>query len=103
MFTLLEGELEVTFRGEVLVAHAGETLNIPANAPHHFKNVSGRPARVLCLCAPAGQDEYFKEIGTAVPTRTTTVPKPTGEQWNAFVQKAVALAPRYHSELLPPE
>src|ERR1700722_5535043 len=33
-FTILEGELEITFRGDKRVARAGETAHIPANAPH---------------------------------------------------------------------
>ncbi len=37
---LLEGELEFTFRGEKSVVRAGSTVNIPANAPHGFKNAS---------------------------------------------------------------
>jgi quercetin dioxygenase-like cupin family protein len=47
MFTILEGEIEVTFRGEKSTVRAGETLNIPANAPHSFTNASDRPARLL--------------------------------------------------------
>src|SRR6202795_4569775 len=43
MFTLLDGEIELTFRGAKSVVRAGETANIPANAPHHFRNASGRP------------------------------------------------------------
>src|SRR4051794_11019557 len=38
MFTILEGEIEVTFRGEKHVVKAGSTVNIPANAPHFFTN-----------------------------------------------------------------
>jgi quercetin dioxygenase-like cupin family protein len=34
MFTVLDGEVRVTFRGETLVARVGETINVPANAPH---------------------------------------------------------------------
>src|SRR5262245_13726398 len=34
MFTIVEGEIEVTFRGEKSGVHAGETVNIPANAPN---------------------------------------------------------------------
>src|SRR6266567_4379048 len=56
-FTLLEGELEATFRGEKAIVRAGETLSIPANAPHSFTNASGQPARLLCICAPAGVEE----------------------------------------------
>src|ERR1700734_2709782 len=48
MFTILEGELELTFRGEHTVARAGETVNVPANAPHAFTNASGESARLLC-------------------------------------------------------
>jgi quercetin dioxygenase-like cupin family protein len=34
MFTILEGEIELTFRGEAHSASAGSTVNIPADAPH---------------------------------------------------------------------
>ena len=45
MFTLLEGELEFTFRGQSQTVRAGSTVNVPSNAPHAFKNVSGeKPA-----------------------------------------------------------
>jgi quercetin dioxygenase-like cupin family protein len=44
MFHVLEGETEVIFRGAPSVARAGETVNVPANAPHAFRNVSDRPA-----------------------------------------------------------
>src|SRR6185437_2829320 len=57
MFTMLDGEVEFTFRGETMVARIGETVNIPANAPHSFRNASDRPARLLCVCSPSGQEE----------------------------------------------
>src|SRR5579875_2836496 len=43
MFTVLEGEIELTFRGARAVARAGDTVNVPANAPHRFRNASERP------------------------------------------------------------
>ena len=70
MFSVLEGEVEVTFRGETMTARSGETINVPANAPHAFRNVGDQPARLLCLCSPAGQDEFFLEVGQRVGTRT---------------------------------
>ena len=33
-FILLDGEMEATFRGKKSVVRAGDTINIPANAPH---------------------------------------------------------------------
>jgi quercetin dioxygenase-like cupin family protein len=75
LFVLLDGEIEFTFRGDKHVVHAGESINIPANAPHNFKNVSGRTARMLCMCTPAGQEEFFLLIGDRVPTRTSPPPE----------------------------
>src|SRR6202453_4319817 len=70
MFTVLSGEVSLTFRGEHLVARAGETVNVPANAPHAFTNSAGEPARLLCMCAPAGQEEFFLAVGQKVASRT---------------------------------
>lgn len=41
-FVVLGGEIEVTFRGETSTLRAGETANIPANAPHFFRNTADR-------------------------------------------------------------
>jgi quercetin dioxygenase-like cupin family protein len=100
MFTILDGEIELTFRGVSAVATAGETINVPANAPHQFRNVSERPARLLCLCSPAGQEEFFKEIGASVAHRTEAPPVLDAAATGAFIAKATALAPKYRTELL---
>src|SRR4051794_20048340 len=39
-FVILEGELEATFRGQKMSWRAGDTVNIPSNAPHQFHNSS---------------------------------------------------------------
>src|SRR3954454_19832387 len=51
-FSILEGELELTFRGKKMTARAGDTVHIPANAPHQFHNSSDAPVRMLCICSP---------------------------------------------------
>jgi quercetin dioxygenase-like cupin family protein len=102
MFTILEGELELTFRGEHMVARAGETVNVPANAPHAFTNASGQPVRLLCICSPSGQEDFFLEVGQPVATRTEPPPKLDAAAQQAFIAKSQALAPKYRTELLPP-
>jgi quercetin dioxygenase-like cupin family protein len=99
-FTLLAGELEFTFRGAKAVAQAGETVHVPANAPHQFHNSSGAPVRLLCICSPSGQEDFFREVGVAVATRTTPPPMLDGAAQAAFRAKGVALAPKYKTELL---
>jgi quercetin dioxygenase-like cupin family protein len=85
MFTILDGEIELTFRGVSAVATAGETINVPANAPHVFRNVSERPARLLCLCSPAGREEFFKKVGVAVADRTDAPPPLDDAATAAFI------------------
>ena len=99
-FTLLEGEIEATFRGEKSVVRAGETIHIPANAPHQFRNASSHRVRMLCICALSGQEEFFREIGVLVATRTTPPPKLDEAAQAEFRAKAATLAPRYRTELL---
>jgi len=101
-FIVLEGEIEATFRGVKSVASAGQTLHIPANAPHQFHNKSARPARLLCICSPAGQEEFFAKVGVPVATRTTAPPKLDDKAEAEFRAKAQALAPQYKTELLRP-
>lgn len=99
-FVLLDGELEATFRGQKRTVKAGETIHIPANAPHQFQNSSAKPVRMLCLCSPAGQEEFFEQLGTRVATRTATAPRLDEKQQAAFIKKATDLAPKYRTELL---
>jgi quercetin dioxygenase-like cupin family protein len=99
-FILLEGEMEATFRGVKSIVKAGETVNIPANAPHQFHNASDQPVRLLCICAPAGQEKFFAEVGVLVATRTTPPPKPDPAAQAEFKAKAEALAPKYRTEFL---
>ena len=101
-FMLLEGEIEATFRGEKSTVRAGETLHIPANAPHSFTNASKANVRLLCICAPAGQEEFFAQVGVSVATRTASPPKLDKEARAAFMKKAEALAPKYRTELIKP-
>ncbi len=101
-FILLAGEIEATFRGEKAVVKAGETLHIPADAPHSFTNASHRDVRLLCLCAPAGQEDFFAQIGVPVATRTTPPPEPDEEAQAAAQKKVEELAPKYRTEMIKP-
>ena len=100
-FSLLEGEIAFTFRGDTVVARAGETVNVPANAPHAFRNASTRPARMLCVCAPAGQEQFFLTLGAPVGSRTAPPPALSEAEQAALRARAAVLAPQYRTEFLP--
>lgn len=99
-FIVLEGEIEATFRGAKVLARAGETIHIPANAPHQFRNSSAKAARLLCICSPAGLEDFFLEVGVPLPTRTAAPPKLDDAAQAAFMAKLLALAPKYRTEIL---
>jgi quercetin dioxygenase-like cupin family protein len=100
-FSILEGEVAFTFRGATAVARAGETVNVPANAPHAFRNASDQPARMLCVCAPAGQEQFFLALGARVGSRTAPPPPLSDAEQADLRARAAALAPQYRTEFLP--
>lgn len=99
-FSVLEGEVVVTFRGTKVTVQAGETANVPANAPHFIHNDSDKMAHVMCTCAPAGQDAFFLAVGTPVPSRDSKPPVLDEAAKAAIGAKAKALAAQYLTELL---
>ena len=96
------GKSSSPFAGRKPWRKRGETVNVPANAPHAFVNASGLPARLLCLCAPAGQEEFFMAIGDPVASRTAPPPTIGKAEQAERIENAKALAPQYRTELLIP-
>jgi quercetin dioxygenase-like cupin family protein len=101
-FIILSGRLDFTFRDATQAASTGTTINVPANAAHQFRNSSDEPARLLCICAPAGQEEFFTAVGDRVAGRTAPPPSLDVTARAARRVKAQKLAARYRTELLGP-
>ena len=99
-FTVLEGEIEATFRGNKSTVKTGETIHIPSNAPHFFVNTGTKPARLLCIACPAGLDEMFREIGVPVATRTTPPPKPAPAAEDKMKANFGVLLAKYRTEMV---
>jgi uncharacterized cupin superfamily protein len=99
---VLKGDVRLNLRGQSHVARAGETVNVPANAPHSFRNASDRPARLLCMCIPPEQEEFFTAVGSPVGSRTEPPPPFDQNAQAAFIAKSKALAPAYRTELRLP-
>lgn len=98
-FAITKGEIDLTVRGEPISAEAGETIHIPANAPHMFTNTTDRSARMFCICEPAGQEEFFLSAGVPVEGRTSTADLDE-EAIEEQLNRIEALAPEYNTELL---
>jgi uncharacterized cupin superfamily protein len=81
---------------------AGQTANIPSNAPHQFRNETDATVRLLCVASPSGLEEFFAAVGHPVATRTSPPPELTADEKHARMQKAIELGPKYHQEVLAP-
>ena len=66
MFSFIEGEIEVTFRGAKSLLRVGETANIPANAPHEFR--WARRVFHRCRCSCREPDDATSETRRARPS-----------------------------------
>jgi mannose-6-phosphate isomerase-like protein (cupin superfamily) len=98
-FFILEGELAVYIGEKRLVARAGMFANMSIGTPHHFKNESQQPVRLLITIAPAGLEQMFFEVGQPVAPGATSAPPPTKET----LARMLAIAPNYGIEIkLPP-
>lgn len=62
-------------------------MNIAANAPPFFRNTSDRPARLLCMCTPAGQEEFFVSVSDPVSSRIAPLPTLHKDERAERVQK----------------
>jgi quercetin dioxygenase-like cupin family protein len=58
-FHILEGELTFQLDGERHTARAGELVFARRGQAHTVANLSGRLARYLLVCTPAGFERYF--------------------------------------------
>jgi quercetin dioxygenase-like cupin family protein len=102
-FRVLEGAIEVTLRSDAPVRlEAGGTVNIPANAPHSFRNATDAPARLLCTAAPAGLEAFFAEFGDRVASRDAPAPELSEAERRERLRIAMERAPAYGMEVLPP-
>jgi hypothetical protein len=53
-------------------AEVGDTIQVPANVPHGFRNAGDRIGRMLLIYEPAAPMlRFFQEIGIPMPDRTT--------------------------------
>jgi quercetin dioxygenase-like cupin family protein len=73
MFTVLEGEVELSFRGQNFLARSGETINVPANAPHGFRNACAVAATHTAL--PLAVNSHRASVGETGLEPATSGPR----------------------------
>jgi mannose-6-phosphate isomerase-like protein (cupin superfamily) len=99
-FYVLEGEMTFYIGDQTKKARPGSFLFGPKDVPHAFTVESG-PARLLFLLSPAGMEGLIREMGE--PARSLTIPpQPEEPPDEAEMERIMAIAARYGSEILGP-
>ena len=98
-FRMLEGSLTIHVGADTITASAGDFVFLPRGIAHAFKNIGDSDARALVLITPAGFEGFFTEVFEPAVDRTAAPPQPSKE----MIGRAIAAAPKYGLEILPPE
>jgi mannose-6-phosphate isomerase-like protein (cupin superfamily) len=86
---VLEGKMGALLGDEVVVASAGDLVHKPRNQWHTFWNAGDEPCRILEIIAPAGFEDFFRELDDL------------GGALNAPPEQLAALNERYGLEMQP--
>ncbi len=97
-FHMLEGSLTIQVGGNTITASAGDFAFLPRGIAHSFKNTSDSRAKALVLTTPSGLEGFFTEVFDPATDRFATPPL----QNKDLIARALAAAPKYGLELLPP-
>ena len=95
-FYVLSGDFTFLHGERTFIATPGSFVHIPKGTIHTFKNVGKRIGRFLVVITPAGFEKFFEEVGESLVDRSATPPVS-----QEAVQKLLALAPKYHLEVIP--
>lgn len=74
LFYVADGEVQFRTDNGPVNAGTGAFIRIPlGGGVHAFKNISDKPAKLLCTVLPAGLDKMFEEISTAGPEQAPAI------------------------------
>ncbi len=94
---LLEGSLTLKMGRQVRRLTTGSFAYVPSNIPHTYRAEGKTPAKLLVIYAPAGYENFFREIGEAARVKVLP-PKDHLPDMLRYVQGQV----KYNSEILGP-
>lgn len=102
-FYVLDGEFAFAIGEETVRARPGDFVRVPRGAVHDFRNVGGRPARLLVHNTPGRvHDVFFSEAGRPMPKGARELPPPGPAPTPEQVARAIDVARRAGMEILPP-
>ncbi len=65
LFMVLEGEMEFMINGEIKIVKEGESVDLPPNVIHTFKNVGASTCKWVNIHSPKGFLAFFEDMGVS--------------------------------------
>jgi hypothetical protein len=93
---VLEGAVTFRLGDDLVVAGAGDFVNVPRDTVHCFRNDGSKPARIVLTFTPAGIEKFFEETLERAVDPTQAPPDNIDE----VTARYDAAAPRYGLEFL---
>ncbi|WP_234392154.1 cupin domain-containing protein [Streptomyces sp. WM6378] len=84
---VLEGEMEIDYKGTTHRLTPGMSALLPHGVPHAMRNASQPPVRTLQISAPGGWDRFVEDVFEAGPAIRTPEGTMDLEQINALGEK----------------
>jgi mannose-6-phosphate isomerase-like protein (cupin superfamily) len=95
-FYVVEGECDIFLGDRRVTAGAGDFVNVPRGALHHFHNAGTAPARMILTFSPAGIERFLEETLERALSPDQVPPDNVDE----VAARYVAAAPRYGIEFV---
>ncbi len=90
LFMVLEGEMDFIVNGEAKKIRPGETIDLPPNVIHTFKNGGSSICKFVNIHSPKGFLPFFKDMGIA-ETESEAMQKSVDQRLiNKFIQQAAS-------------
>ncbi|WP_428232240.1 cupin domain-containing protein [Flavobacterium sp.] len=87
-FYVLEGEVSFKSESGNYIAKQHSFINIPKGGiVHGFKNITDKPAKLLCTVAPAGLDDLFEEMANYLESDSSNSENETKEKISSLFEK----------------
>lgn len=94
----MEGEMDFMINGELKKVRQGESVDIPRNTLHTFKNSGNKVCKWVNIHSPKGFGDFFKKYGVPVSENNAAEKSVSPE----IIQQVLQKAPDYDMRIQLP-
>jgi len=87
-FLITEGEMEFMRNGEIIVARAGDLIDLPPKTVHTFSNKTDKPCKWVNVHSPKGFRGFFEFVGVPVENQNARIESVSESLIQTVIKKA---------------